>query len=194
MSNLIKNTLLASAIVALGVNIFVVLTHPPRQIEARRPEAAQQPTYRAALTRQIHIAYGVELSRLHRELPNLLALQLRIDGLEKALEELKAKYGPNDNWIEESIELQVMLQQAVEALEEGKGIHRQVKGFIRELTTFGTVRFYKDKLDPSTLDRTYRGTLTTKELEAVAEDLSTLIATFHTRTIERKYHATQTTS
>jgi hypothetical protein len=193
MSNLIKNTLLASAIVALGVNIFVVLTHPPRQIEARRPEASKQPTYRAALTRQIHIAYGVELSRLHRELPNLLALQLRIDGLEKALDELKTKYGPNDNWIEESIELQVMLQQAVDALEEGKGIHRQVKGFIRELTTFGTTRFYKDELDPSTLDRTYRGTLTTKELEAVAEDLSTLIATFHTRTIEREYHATKAT-
>ena len=195
MSNLFKNTLMAIAIVALGTNVFVLVTQPRPQgaIEARRPEEATQPTYRAALTRQIHIAYGVELSRLYRELPNLLALQLRIDGIEKALEELKSEYGPYDNWIEESLELQVMLQQAVDALEEGKVIHRQVKGFIRELTTFGTTRFYKDDLDPETLDRTYRGTLTESELETVASDLSTLIASFHTRTIERKHHETTPT-
>lgn len=189
MSNLIKNTLMAAATVALLANIVYLASQPFRPagaIEARRPDAAVQPTYKAALTRQIHVAYGVELSRLHRELPNLLAMQLRIDGLERAIDQLKTKYGPNDNWIEESLELQVMLQQAVDALEEGKEIHAQTTRFIRELTSFGTIRFYKDELDPRNLDRVYRGTLSTSELEAVAADLSELIASFHVRAIERK--------
>ena len=103
MSNIIKNTLMAACIVALLANIVYLASQPFRfgPIEARRPEAAQQPTYRAALTRQIHVAYGVELSRLHRELPDLLAMQLRIDGLEKAIEQLRVNYGPEDDWIDE---------------------------------------------------------------------------------------------
>ena len=195
MSNIIKNTLMAACIVALLANIVYLASQPFRfgPIEARRPEAARQPTYKAALTRQIHVAYGVELSRLHRELPDLLAMQLRIDGLEKAIELLKKEYGPEDKWIEDSLELQVMLSQAYDQLEEGKLIREQVRGFIRELTTFGTTRFYKDPMDQQTFERVYRGTLSQTELESVANDLSTLIASFHTRTIERKYHETKGT-
>ena len=195
MSNIIKNTLMAACIVALLANIVYLASQPFRfgPIEARRPEAARQPTYRAALTRQIHVAYGVELSRLHRELPDLLAMQLRIDGLEKAIEQLRLNYGPDDDWIDDSLELQIMLQQARDELAEGKLIRVQVKGFIRELTTFGTTRFYKDPMDQQTFERVYRGSLSSTELEAVANDLSTLIASFHTRAIERKYHATKST-
>jgi len=103
-------------------------------------------------------------------------MQIRLDGIEQAMDKLNDDYGPEDDWIDDHQHLLVLRQQAQEALDEAIEKHAVVKRCITELTTFGTVRFYKDEIDVQTLDRVYRGTLTTPQLEKVARDLSALVA------------------
>ena len=177
---MIKNTLLTAAIIALVANIYVVVTNPPGPIVHRRANVHQPHSYRKQLETQFHVRYGQELSRLQRQRPNTLRLHLAKAGADRAMRQLEIRQGSLDPAAYELARDRLLLLQseANHNLEIGLAIHEQVSGFIKKLEVFGTTRLYMGDIDPETLDRTYRGNLTLKELEEANADLEALIMTF----------------